>query len=304
MALKTLYLKEHEGVVQNPTVPWWSAFASQSVNAVSCEGGGPVSATKQATGLAHHQLLSKGSPTPFTLIPGQYKPSGDGEKPQVAISLQPEYHPHFDLGFGQAMICAKYPLVDQCYGVLTTCGPPISGRMMLPMTMATDDGPIYVNAKQYHGIMRRRKSRAKAVIENKLTRNRKPYMHYSRHLHAMRRPRGCGGRFLNTKEQDNPKGKLEGNGGADSQHTGSQSSEVLQSSSGSGSMNSPKGASGGGSYLSGSEVTSMFSRGDINGFPFHHLSRPPIHSFPQMMETGHGINAIPTKWVAGCNLKI
>ena len=44
---------------------------------------------------------------------------------------------------------------------------------MLPMSTTTDDVPIYVNAKQYHGIMRRRKSRAKAVLENKLPRNRK-----------------------------------------------------------------------------------------------------------------------------------
>ena len=44
---------------------------------------------------------------------------------------------------------------------------------MLPLNMKTDDGPIYVNAKQYHGIIRRRQSRAKTVMENKLARARK-----------------------------------------------------------------------------------------------------------------------------------
>jgi nuclear transcription factor Y alpha len=44
---------------------------------------------------------------------------------------------------------------------------------MLPLSTTTDDGPIYVNAKQYHGIIRRRQSRAKAVLENKVARVRK-----------------------------------------------------------------------------------------------------------------------------------
>lgn len=81
-------------------------------------------------------------------------------------------------------------MVPGAGGVHTVQKIPLAGAAEL-----LEEEPLYVNAKQYHRILKRRQARARLEAEGRIPKERRKYLHESRHNHAMNRIRGDGGRF-------------------------------------------------------------------------------------------------------------
>nr|BAF64439.1 HAP2 subunit of HAP complex [Oryza sativa Japonica Group] len=134
-----------------------------------------------------------------------------GTKSVLSLGNTEAAFPPSKFDYNQPFACVSYPYgTDPYYGGVSTgytshafVHPQITGAANSRMPLAVDpsvEEPIFVNAKQYNAILRRRQTRAKLEAQNKAVKGRKPYLHESRHHHAMKRARGSGGRFLTKKE--------------------------------------------------------------------------------------------------------
>ncbi|XP_027106866.2 nuclear transcription factor Y subunit A-1-like isoform X1 [Coffea arabica] len=189
------------------TQPWWRGYESTCLPSPgeSVNGSVSESVTKERDTSVAPPSESNGSggqgPQQVKHAPSTIPMSGHLDSPSQMELV------------GHSIMLTPYPYPDPAYGGVITYGAPVhpqyfgihQTRMPLPLQM--EEEPVYVNAKQYHGILRRRQSRAKAEMEKKIMKGRKPYLHESRHQHAMRRARGSGGRFLNTKKLENNESK-------------------------------------------------------------------------------------------------
>lgn len=75
--------------------------------------------------------------------------------------------------------------------------PQQQGGQPIAMPGETGEEPLYVNAKQYHRILKRRQARAKLEALGRIPKERQKYLYESRHRHACNRQRGSGGIFVN-----------------------------------------------------------------------------------------------------------
>ncbi|XP_013407189.1 nuclear transcription factor Y subunit A-7-like [Lingula anatina] len=156
---------------------------------------------------------------------GLHAPSGPGvtvaQNGQVAYLVM-----NNEGGTGSLQLPGGLQIMNLAPGQFTGLGQTPGVTAPMPLESADGEEPLYVNAKQYHRILKRREARAKLEALGKIPKERPKYLYESRHKHALNRKRGAGGIFTKKKPgQDKQDARIK-----EEKSTGSHSSDLQTSS--------------------------------------------------------------------------
>ncbi|PSS24462.1 Nuclear transcription factor Y subunit A-1 like [Actinidia chinensis var. chinensis] len=195
--------------------PWWRGIGNNAmsspvghINGTAAMGTIPSQANGDGSNKETHTATAQQSELSGHNVQEQQHIKHIPSSTPLAIGEHLEPNSQMEL-VGHSIVLTPYPYAEPHYGEIMAYGAQVHPHLLgihqtrMPLPLEMEEEPVYVNAKQYNGILRRRQRRAKLEMEKKVIKVRKPYLHESRHQHAMRRARGCGGRFLNTKIDNN-----------------------------------------------------------------------------------------------------
>ncbi|KAL8592154.1 hypothetical protein ACOMHN_033525 [Nucella lapillus] len=148
-------------------------------------------------------------------IPAVSQPSGPTPSGSASSTINPSAVPQM-LFLNQVVVNGQtsYMLVDANskpvqlpQGIQVINLPAQNSGQQLPVAEGQDE-PMYVNAKQYNRILKRRQARAKLEAAGRIPKQRQKYMYESRHKHAVNRSRGLGGVFMGGNKDIKPDSKM------------------------------------------------------------------------------------------------
>jgi nuclear transcription factor Y alpha len=179
---------------------------SPQMQQIKTDGSGPQRTSPQSPGQQHQMQIPGSLPGQMGMLPAQVMPNNMPQSLQQQQQMQSRRMSHTvpspAVPSQQPQPIMQPPRAPSQSLPQQTAPQAVQQQSPeVPVAGTAEESPLYVNAKQFHRILKRRMARQKLDEALRLTsKGRKPYLHESRHNHAMRRPRGPGGRFLTAEE--------------------------------------------------------------------------------------------------------
>lgn len=194
-------IQQIQYITQDGTVVSGSQIVAGGGNVIQvAEGVQGLSAQPAPQQLVINQATSQAQPQ--TIIQGQVAPVGSSGTanslgiPQMLFLNQITVNGQTSF----VLVDAQNKPVQLPQGIQVINLPSQQPGQQIAMPGETGEEPLYVNAKQYHRILKRRQARAKLEAMGRIPKERQKYLYESRHRHALNRVRGSGGVFVNSGE--------------------------------------------------------------------------------------------------------